>query len=165
MKAHLNEKAINGLYNSNVYAKAIFHELANMPRQDETVLDAIENKLAKSGKSVPRREIVNFFKSLQDFGAGEMIVGRKGHASRFHWQVDSINLSSIDASFPKTPAPINTAPDPLTAGAPTVLISHRFQLRPDLVISIQLPSDITTNEAFRLGQFINSLPFDTQGPV
>ena len=161
MRTHLNEKAINGLYNSNPAAKIIFTELANMPRQDETVLDTLEHKLKRAGKPVPRAEIVKFFKLLQDFGAGELIVGRKGHSSRFRWQVDSINLSTIDVSFDKPETPkINGTSDILGTSGPTVLITHRFQLRADLVVEIKLPADLTTAEAGRLGQFINAIPFD-----
>lgn len=166
MKKLVNEKAINGLYHSDHIAHTLLNELAKMPRQDETYLDELEKKLMKDKRAVPRRQLVGFFKRLEDFGVGELIVGRKGHATRFHWEVDSLAIARPDEPQPAQipPPPIGGLEGlPISAG-PVVLISHRFQLRPELVITVQLPSDITTVEADRLSGFLRSLPF-MQSPV
>jgi hypothetical protein len=39
------------------------------------------------------------------------------------------------------------------------LIEHTFVLRPDIVVSLELPSDLRTGEAVRLAAFIQALPF------
>jgi hypothetical protein len=39
------------------------------------------------------------------------------------------------------------------------LLEHRFRLRPDMVVPIELPADITAAEAERLSNFIHSIPF------
>jgi hypothetical protein len=39
------------------------------------------------------------------------------------------------------------------------LISHRYQLRPQSAVTINLPADLTKTEAERLAAFIQSLPF------
>ena len=36
---------------------------------------------------------------------------------------------------------------------------HTFRLRPDLVVVLELPLNITTQEAQRLADFIKTLPF------
>lgn len=163
MNKNYNENAVNALYTSNKVASTILKELAAMPRQDETVIDTIENKLIKEKKAVPRRDIVTFFKRLKEFGVGELIVGRKGHPSRFKWEVNSINVGSQNGigSKPDYRASAVLSADALPIGAPIVLIPHHYQLRPDLSINFHLPSDITTAEAHRLCQFISSLPFTT----
>lgn len=153
MRKTYNEKALNGLYHSNSVARTLLKELAGMPRQDETLVDVLENKLIKEKKPVSRREMVLFFKHLEEYGVGEMIVGRKGHPSRFRWEVDSINVGNQDAGVP------------VASPAVQSLITHRYQLRPELAISFELPTDITVSEAYRLTQFLSSLPFGTQGPV
>lgn len=156
MKRNVNERAINGLYHSNRTARAVLQTLAAMPRQDETDLDKLEHKV----KDVSRRELVTIFKALDEYGAGEFIPGRRGHASRFRWEVDSVNISTLDVSFPADNAPAPPVSTSMVDFAnPTVLINHQFQLRSDLKITVQLPSDITGPEAARLAMFINSLPF------
>src|SRR5215469_14573825 len=161
MKTHLNEKALNGMYESNGNFRTIFHELSNMPRQDETVIDALCAKLGKIGKTIPHADIVTFFRNLDEFGAGQYIVGRKGHPSRFRWGADSVTIGT-----PALPAAIPAAsiPSPYTDSngthdiplgeAPTVLIRHKYHLRPHLVITLELPTDISTTEATRIGQFV-----------
>jgi hypothetical protein len=72
-------------------------------------------------------------------------------------------------------APIN----PIDPGAPTELeeddrveesgkrpldhLVHKYQLRPDLVVSLQLPANLTVTEASRLGEFVKTLSFDAYG--
>lgn len=40
------------------------------------------------------------------------------------------------------------------------LLPHSFRLRPNLLLSLDLPSDLTVSEAERLSNFIKTLPFD-----
>lgn len=156
---NFNEKAINGLYLSNSSARTILKELANMPRQDETLIETLEKKLSKTHSEITRREIVTLFKALDEYGAGEFVPGRRGHPSRFRWEVDSIRLSVAGESGKAT----ELTPSFAAVEAPVVLITHRYQLRPDMVITLSLPSNISQTEANRLSQFINSLPFESDG--
>jgi hypothetical protein len=154
-----NEKAINGLYLSNQAARTILKELASMPRQDETLIETLEKKLSKSHSEITRREIVSLFKALDEYGAGEFVPGRRGHPSRFRWEVDSIRLASGDAVSSPRQSEQHLAPS-FAAAESLLLITHRYQLRPDMVISLSLPADISQTEAYRLAQFVNSLPFN-----
>ena len=138
-----------------------------MPRQAQTELAKIEDLLMKNHKDVSRRDVVAIFRTMEEFGAGEFIPGRRGHPSRFRWDVDSINLIALEQPKPlppSVPAPMQES-KPIDFLTPTVLINHRYQLRADLIISIQLPSDIITSEARRLNLFISSLPFNMENSV
>ena len=145
MKHRPNQKALDALYHSHD-ASFILNELASMARQDETILDGLETRLTE--KDISRRGIVYLFKKLQEYGAGELIVGRKGHPSRFKWTVDSIGIHPIQDDIPVPKAQNQST-----------LLAHTYPLRPGLVTTFELPSDITTIEARRLSQFIQSLPF------
>jgi hypothetical protein len=52
--------------------------------------------------------------------------------------------------------PVSSPPDVHTTGT----ISHRFVLRPDFRVDVDLPADMTQAEARRLAAFITSLPFE-----
>lgn len=161
----INEKGLNALYHADPTARGILEVLASMPKQNETIMDKLEDKLRKEGQQVDRRTLVTFFKRLEDFGAGEFLVGRKGHPSRFQWEVDSIQIATHDVSFPTTEHRTQSDVEfPLPVG-PTVLISHRYQLRPELIVSLQLPADLNITEAHRLSQFVLSLPFQIDAKV
>lgn len=163
MRSNFNERAVNALYVSNQAAKVVLKELASMPRQDETNIESIEKRLIRNHEEITRREIVTVFRKLDEYGAGEFIPGRRGHPSRFRWAVDSINVSTVDVSFTKNDGISPSGPPvnlPAFAAESTVMIMHHYQLRKELLLSLQLPGDITSIEAHRLAQFIQSLPFD-----
>ena len=40
------------------------------------------------------------------------------------------------------------------------LLSHSYHLRPGLEVELQLPTDLTKDEAKRLASFLESLPFE-----
>ncbi len=42
-------------------------------------------------------------------------------------------------------------------------IGHRFVLRPDFQVQLELPQDLNQREANRLAEFIRTLPFEPIG--
>lgn len=113
-------------------------------------------------------------------GCGELIVGRRGAPTRFRSIAGMNRLGDLMARGAPASAAVargpragasraGAAPAPERPWPPTkppepdetrpALVTHRFQLRPDLVIQLHLPRDLTTREAERLGMFIDSLPF------
>jgi len=38
-------------------------------------------------------------------------------------------------------------------------ITHSFHLRPDLTLELDLPADLTAQEAARIARFVEALPF------
>jgi hypothetical protein len=160
MRSNYNDKAINALFLTNTTAQNVLKELSTMPRQDETLIENFEQKMLRKHEDVSRRDIVSVFKRLEEYGAGEFIPGRRGHPSRFRWGVDSLKVGDEKEEPAQQPVP---AQENSRAYSSNIMLSHHYQLRPDLIISVTLPADISTNEAHRLGQFINSLPFQHGG--
>jgi hypothetical protein len=64
---------------------------------------------------------------------------------------------------PKTTAVSRTEPTEVNGGAtPPGLISYPYPLRPNVVLSIALPPDLTQKEAVRLSAFLHTLAVDEQ---
>jgi hypothetical protein len=129
-----------------------------------TKVETIENSLRDSETHFSRYEIIKFLQELATVGCGKFVVGRRGQPSRFEWQVDARELSQ--ALLEKTASHVDK-PDLALNGAethkgttPTSLstLNHRFNLRPDFVVTMILPVDLTSNEAQRLQHFIGALP-------
>jgi len=158
-----NEKALICLYASSKPPKIILNEIAALPKQSETLVKTLDERL-KGNKEINPRGIVTFFKTLQEFGMGKFIPGRRGHSSRFRWEVDSRHIDSaarrdLDREqMGSHPIPVHQ--DEAQHGSHKIgMRSHKYYLRPDLQISVHLPTDMTTAEAGRLSQSISSLPY------
>lgn len=126
-----------------------------------TVDELIENL------ELGRRNAIDLLRALEDAGAGEFRLGRKGHPSRLVWSTDAQALvdkvlgrevgpvdSSASESEPDPPPP--TRPRSIPASA----IDHAFMLRPDLRIGLSLPVDLSAREAAVLGEWVRNLSFE-----
>ncbi|HYI07493.1 MAG TPA: hypothetical protein VEK57_00355 [Thermoanaerobaculia bacterium] len=148
------------LYVSNRCAKAILDDLASREDEAVTTVERVREALAGAGTSCSRREVIAVFKKLQQIGAGFFIVGRRSLPSRFV-PIESLSLAEIGRAARGNSAPgRDRAPGPGAADLQAAgVISHRFVLRPDFLLTVELPSDLTRAEATRIAEFIRSLPF------
>jgi len=114
-------------------------------------------------------EVIRIFKELEAIGCGEFKNGRKGFKSRMEWSHSLISLGEVAKGEAGSVEVIN--PDELEPeddGEASVAVSeqaegfiqHPFQLRPDMAVTLSLPSDLTMKEAQRLAAFIQTIPFD-----
>ncbi len=118
------------------------------------------DELVRFGES--RSSAIQFLQHLADLGAGRFISGRKGKKTRIEWAPCSateiarayLNQYSSDAQIKRGPASYQKS-----SNEEAPLLEHRFQLRPNLVIPISLPTDLSTHEAQRLSDYIRTLPF------
>jgi hypothetical protein len=96
------------------------------------------------------------FRRLGELGYGRFVEGRHGHPSRFLWSSSSIDIGKVASGekIPITPVSDQEEDD----SNEDELISHPFNLRPSLVVTVALPADLTEKEAERLSGFIRSLP-------
>jgi len=78
----MNQKVIDGFFQSSKETRAVLNQLATMPLQPETVIDDLENRLRHK---MSRHDIVAVFRALHTYGAGEFIEGCLERPSRFRW--------------------------------------------------------------------------------
>ena len=165
----VDKRRLRQLYRSNNAARAIFDHLAKRERNWKAIdVDTLALKIAEQAS---RPEVMGALKALEEAGCGKYIAGRKGHKSRFQWSVDMVAVGRYASGQPTDIEEI----DPRTAGEDEVAegsdvqsevsengagLSHRFQLRRDLVVSLALPANLAGAEAGRLADFIRTLPFD-----
>jgi len=109
---------------------------------NETSVDELERKLSDS--TVGRQDIIAFLKQLANAGFGNFKNGRRGRPSRFVWS------KGIERAAAGSVA---------TRGNRVDTLGHEYRLRPDYVVRLELPADLTPREARRLGDFVSTLSF------
>lgn len=162
MSPSLDVDALRRLYAKSANAKAVLDHFADRQKNaSETTVDTISATLNRGGVDVPRAEIVGILRDLARAGAGQFVVGRKGHLSRFVWTGSS---TEIGTSAQGGASRRNSEPGPLTASSLPQrvkgFVEHPFLLRPGVGVSLGLPSDLTLTEARRIADFVLSLPFE-----
>lgn len=125
-------------------------------RQRHTWETSVESAMRATGGS--RADVIANFKKLAELNLGHLTVGRKGHKTRFEWavypgQIAKAAAGEIDELEGENAAGSDTADDD------TELLLHTYQLRRNLEITIDLPSDLTEKEAAKLARWIETLPF------
>lgn len=177
--APLDPHRLAALYQTHTAAHRILDVIA--ARDGAPAETTVETLLQDA--AVDRPAAIDALRQLAMAGCGDFIVGRRGAPTRFRWIAGMNRLGDLMARGEVPPAsaavaaavraPAHHAPAPhQPPDAPMApdeapepdetrpaLVTHRFQLRPDLVIQLHLPRDLTTREAERLGMFIDSLPF------
>lgn len=153
------QTALREFYNENEHAKLILDDFAaRTNNQRVTKVEQILSRLKLS--DLPRWAVVKVFRELGEFGFGRFVEGRHGHPSRFIWSSSSVDVGRAAAGT----AGIEIAPIPAEddeeedEGEEVPLVSHPFNLRPNLTVTIALPGDLTEKEAERLAGFLRTLP-------
>jgi hypothetical protein len=159
----MNQDRLRSAYEQNEAVRAICDHMAARDRnQTETKLRRILRHLTNDGVDLRRSEVIAAFRELEETGCGKYVEGRHGWPSRFVWDVKSLGVSAAARGT----QPIEATPED-DAGTEdsdeAEFIEHSFVLRPDLTISVELPTDLTETEAARLAAFIQSLPFEQVG--
>ena len=111
------------------------------------------DRLGKILPDLTQSEIINVLKRLDEFGFGHFLVGRRGAASRFEWDV-SLRSVGKAALGKGNVEPVSAEPD--EEDEPET-IRHEYRLRPDFTAQIELPADLTSREATRLTDFMKTL--------
>ena len=139
---------------------------SNAPRDAQMTVDSIHGILKCEEKpSVSRRELVQTLRAFAQAGCGRFVAGRHGQPSRFVWGHSLAwvggavlgGTGNSDGAKGAASNMNNPVSEPKATDAS--MFSHPFRLRPALVISVQLPNNLTAYEADRLARFIQTLPF------
>jgi len=101
------------------------------------------------------------FKSLQDLECGKFIPGRHNHRSRFAWEVELTSVARAAAGEPREPQ-LAESDSGVEDDSDDWLLTHTFHLREDFEAHVDLPYDLTREEADRFAMFIKALPFETE---
>jgi hypothetical protein len=154
-------QALRNLYKSNDSARAIFEYLASREKnRSTTTVDRLLTVLASVGSSLARGDVIDTLRTLGDAGCGVFVTGRRGKLSRFEWGQGVSMISVARAAIGETTEVESVTPEEVEEEVSDTMLDHPFRLRPDLLITLMLPMDLTKAEATRLTQFIQSLPFE-----
>jgi len=144
---------LQALYKANASVAKILDNLAARKR-DRKIVEV--GRLKEILPDVKRTEIVEVFKELAELGFGRFMVGRRGAASRFEWDVSlrsvgraAMGKGTVEAASEELDDEETTPP----------IIRHEYRLRSDFTAQIELPANLTTREAARLADFLRTLPF------
>lgn len=160
MSDGVNIEGLRDMYRQNPVARAFLDHAAQRERdRAETTVDRIHAVLKGEGSDPSRAEVVSIFQLLETLGCGKFIIGRRGKASRFAWSASIADVGRAAVGEQQTVSEIpETASEAIEASAE--LLAHRYYLRPEMMVSIDLPVDLTMFEADRLAAFIKSLPME-----
>ena len=155
----VDTEQLTKLYADNTTAQAFFDHAATRKRNRwETSVERTIDNLTNAGHDVSRGDIVSLFKSLAEIGCGQFIVGRHNYRSRFSWETELTGLARLAAGEPQQ---LEQAEDyPEEGGDEDWLLQHRYHLREDYELTLDLPYDLSREEAARLSAFIQTLPFE-----
>lgn len=155
-------------YRSNEIARALFSNLID--RRRNALVTKAEDAAEMTGAKYA--DVVALFRQLEKIGAGNFRSGRRGQKTRIEWVFDVRELAAAargdaiqiqpvtHAAAEDGPAmsPLAHMNDDTVAGAMKL---HRYRIRSDLEIKIELPINLTTAEANRLGFMIQNAAFES----
>jgi len=152
----MNTELLLEEYQENRVLKSICDNLANRPKnQNETLLHRMLAHLESDGLDIKKSDVIAAFRKLEETECGQYVEGRHGWKSRFVWNVKSKHVASV-ARGEDSDSPLY---DP-EEYSDEEMIEHTYCLRPELIISFELPTDISLKETQRLSQFVGSLSFE-----
>ena len=145
---------LQALYRTSVPASKLLDNFASR-RRDRKIIEV--DRLEQIHPDVTRTEIIDILKKLDEFGLGHFLVGRRGAASRFEWDVtmQSVGKAALGEGVIED---VSGELDDEDAFPQTV--HHEYRLRADFTAHIELPLDLSTREAVRLADFLKTLPFN-----
>lgn len=159
----VDKDAVIQIYRTKKSFQTILDYFARRQKNSSrTTAERLQKALASEDIDITRTEIIDLFRALANAGCGVFLVGRKGHPTRFEWSVGLIDVGRVAQGESVEPTPLHESdnstlvvPDEQSEG----LLDHRFVLRPDFDVHLELPEDLSTAEANRLADFIRTLPF------
>lgn len=113
----------------------------------------LEAEDVQSSPDFTRADAIEFFKKLEEFGVGDYVQGRRGHSTRFIFEIPLRELRLILAS-----AEVFSPTKNIANGIEVKV--HKFLLRPEFETEISLPTDFKHKDCERLKNWLDTLPFD-----
>ena len=152
--ANVDTSKLRSLYANDATARAILDYLRKMERnRGVSTVARLISKLSDSGVRITRGQVIATLRQLEQLNCGTFKAGRRGKESRIVWQVSSKGVGEAAAGMitevPKEILAIGETNE-LSADEANGLLTHRFQLRPQMAVTLELPTDLSAHEAERL---------------
>lgn len=138
----LNQALLKDIANSSSTATSTMLFLGMRKRyRSSTTLSRVKRQLVHLGEKVVDKDYKSFWKQLEDAGAGHLVVGRKGHSTRFEWHYSlrQVAKSAIEGrATVLRPLNVKRSQEPVveTAIKQTTLLS--IAVRPNLTLQVRL---------------------------
>lgn len=173
----LNQEQVKNVTDANATATATMIVLGFRERaRSVTNLGRIKAQLLEMKENVVDKDYFQFWRGLEEAGAGSIILGRRGKQTRFQWnyslkdvargaiegheeEIKKIAGKKLKTEVPKKKLgrPFKIAEPSKTVPAQEMLkptkqevLVYRIPLRPNYTIQIDLPQDVTPEEIERI---------------
>lgn len=158
----MDTAALQEAYSNNPALAAVCDELASRQRkQQSTKLRRMLSLLDQTTDNPPKKyQLIAAFRVLEDVNAGQYVEGRHGHPSRFEWSVNTLEACRAAQGEQVQPAAIEPEVAAEDGEPEESILDHYFNLRADYQLELQLPIDLSKEEAERLATFVRSLPLE-----
>jgi hypothetical protein len=98
--ANIDINALRNIYRSNSKARFIFESLAcRQNKRNITTVGSLHSVLSLAGYEISRKDIVDFFKQLENLNCGKYVSGYKrgsvNEQSRFLWDVSLVSVGRV----------------------------------------------------------------------
>lgn len=180
---------LRAIYRSKPGAKhALEYFTTCQPDANVVTVDDLYKFFQHKHYVVPRQDVVNLFKDLDKLGIGEFKIGRRTQKTRFVSKISLATIGfavademeelnhanrELGQTQQKPEKDVEAAQDLRSIKALEIkeastssqevmekFLNYSFPLRPNVVLSLNLPVDLTNTEAERLAGFIKTLPFN-----
>ncbi len=163
---HVDLVELKRLYATSETAKKILNYFAGRKNnKNETTVDRLHGVLVAEGHEVTRGQLIDALRQLAELGCGEFKTGRKGWPTRMVWSVGIVSLGQVasgQATAVQEIDDVSTDEEEVPVAAKAVehdQMNVSYPLRPELMVGLSLPKNLTQKEANRLADFIKTLPF------
>ena len=158
----MNAYELSELYENKHEARQFFRWLASCNDTFMTLgVNAVEERT-----NIEYYDLVALFKDLDKIGAGEFIVGRKGHDSRMSWLYNTNQIAKTamgeGPAFGLISKVSNNAIDLLDSTKKQNSINsikHSFNLRKNFQLEIELPENLDNDDLNRLKKWLDLLVY------
>jgi len=160
----VNIAELKRLYATNEAAHEILNYFAGRKNNKaETTVDRLHAVLVSEGHTLTRGELIDALRQMAALQCGEFKAGRKGHPTRMVWNVGIVSLGQVASGQATIVTEIDNGIVEEDEGekhlADCDSMTVTYPLRPELMVGLSLPKNLTQKEANRLADFIKTLPF------
>lgn len=136
------------MLNANDSKKAFFEALKSSLKNEELEISA---KNASIIWEKPYGQTIALLQEFESKEWGRLKIGRRGKETRFIFSIGSEQVAELELG--KNVPIVNSFPG-------YELVNYPFFIRPNLKLSFQLPSDLSSSEAERIAAFIRTISLD-----